>query len=99
LSSNPASSRSTRGRGIIDWVVVGDSALPIVLAHPTIEPQMTATASAVVGWRMFLPVPAVPDRSSVRDTPYYAAVNEWCSNSADADVRLQVCPDNEKRCP
>ena len=34
LTSNPASSRSARGRGIIDRVVVVDSALPIVLPHP-----------------------------------------------------------------
>ena len=39
LSSNPASSRSTRGRGIIDRVVVGDSALPIV-PHPAVRTRM-----------------------------------------------------------
>ena len=51
LSSNPASSRSTRGRGIIDRVVVGDSAL-LFVPHPAIRTQMTATARAAVGWRM-----------------------------------------------
>src|SRR5215212_7249641 len=64
LSNNPASSRATRGCGIIDWVGVGDSALPIVLARPTIEPQMTETASAVVVWRRFLPVEASEATSS-----------------------------------
>ena len=53
LSSNPASSRSTRGRGIIDRVVVVDSALPFVLAHPATTTQMTAPASVASGWRMF----------------------------------------------
>jgi hypothetical protein len=52
LSSNPTSSRSTRGRGIIDRVVVVDSALPFELPHPEIRTQMTATASAAVGWRI-----------------------------------------------
>ena len=52
LSNNPANSRSTRGRGIIDRVVVVDSAFPILLPHPAIRTQMTATASAAVGWRM-----------------------------------------------
>src|SRR3954467_12965961 len=52
LSSNPANSRSTSGRGIIDRVVVGDSALLFVLTHPVIRTPMTATASAHVGWRM-----------------------------------------------
>ena len=52
LSGNPASSRLTRGRGIMDRVVVVDSALLIVLPHPAIRTQMTATASAAVGWRM-----------------------------------------------
>src|SRR3954453_17110679 len=52
LSSNPVSSRSTRGRGIIGGVGVGDSALPTELAHPTTDAQRTAAASAAVGWRM-----------------------------------------------
>jgi hypothetical protein len=52
LSSNPGSSRATTGRGIIDGVVVGDSALPLVPPHPAIRTQMTATATAAVGWRM-----------------------------------------------
>src|SRR6476620_12061321 len=52
LSSNPASSRSTRGRGIIDGtVVVGSAALPLA-QHPAIRTQRTATAIAAVGWRM-----------------------------------------------
>jgi hypothetical protein len=51
-SSNPASSRSTTGRGIIDRVVVVDSTLPWELPHPAVGTQMTATASAAVGWRM-----------------------------------------------
>jgi hypothetical protein len=79
-------------------VVVGDSALPIVLPHPTIEPQMTATASAVVGWRMFLSVPAVPNRSSLRDIPIARSVKKWCSNAADVCLRLTVFLDNDERC-
>src|SRR3954464_7754374 len=39
LSSNPVSSRSTRGRGIIVGVGVGDWALPMELAHPTTDTQ------------------------------------------------------------
>ena len=77
LSSNPASSRSTRGRGIIDRVVVVDSALPIVLLHPGIRTQMTATASAAVSWRMCSsPCPAVPNRSAWRDIPIARRVKE-----------------------
>src|SRR3954465_4692381 len=52
LSNKPASSGSTSGRGIIDRVGVVDSALPIVPPHPVIRAQMTAAASAYVGWRM-----------------------------------------------
>jgi hypothetical protein len=32
--------------------VVVDPALPVVLPHPAIRTQMTATATAAVGWRM-----------------------------------------------
>jgi len=77
LSSNPASSRSTRGRGIIDRVVVVDPALPFVLPHPAIRTQMTATASAAVGLaHVFLPIPAVPNRSAWRDIRHSAAREE-----------------------
>src|SRR4029079_17466136 len=59
LSSNPASSRSTTGRGIIDCVV--GSELSFVLPHPAIRTAMAATASAPVGWPMcsspFQPLP------------------------------------------
>src|SRR6476620_1910354 len=52
LSSNSARSRSTRGRGIIARVGVVDSALPLVTAHPVVRTQITAMATAAVGWRM-----------------------------------------------
>ena len=89
LSSNPASSRSTRGRGIIDRVVVGDSALPIVLAHPAIRTQ-AATASAAVGWRM-CSFPFQPCRTDQRGAmfPHNAAREHlWCGNAADTYVHL-----------
>jgi hypothetical protein len=88
LSSNPASSRSTRGRGIIDRVVVVDPALPFVLPHPAIRTQMTATASAAVGWRIcsspFQPCPT-DQRGAI--SPIARHVKTWSSKAAEADVR------------
>jgi hypothetical protein len=99
LSSNPASSRSTKGRGIIDRVVVVDSALPILLPHPAIRTQMTATASAAVGWRMcsspFQPCPT-DQRGAMSPTTRH--VKKWCSNAADAYVKLTVFLGNDERC-
>src|SRR5258705_4856364 len=93
LSSKPASSRSTRGRGIIDRVVVVDSALPIVLPHPATRTQMTATASGALGWRMcaspFQPCPT-DQRGAI--SPIARHVKKWCSNAADAYVKLTVFP-------
>src|SRR6476469_3717764 len=52
LSNDLASSRSTRGRGILGRVVVGDSAVLTLPAPPTIYTQMTGTGRAAVGWRI-----------------------------------------------
>src|SRR6185312_6560573 len=99
LSSNPASSRSTRGRGIIDRVVVVDPALPFVPPHPAIRMQITATPRAAVGWRMCSsPIAAAPNRSARRDVPHDAArEDQWCSNAVDAYVKLTVFLDNDER--
>src|SRR5262245_25546396 len=68
LSSNPASSRSTRGRGIIVRVVVVGSALPVMVLQPAVRMQMAATASVAIGWRkIFLPIAAVSNLG--RDVP------------------------------
>ena len=48
-SSNSASSRSTRGRGIRCLTGVVDSAFPLITAHPVITTHVTAIASAAVG--------------------------------------------------
>src|SRR4051794_20049078 len=87
LSSNPVSSRSTRGRGIIGGVGGGDSALLTELAHPTTETQRTAAASAAVGWRMCTSLCQLcPTWSAWRDLPRRAAHRQYGGASPTASV-------------
>jgi hypothetical protein len=48
VSSSPASSRSTSGRGIIVEIVDGMTARPVIV-HPVANMQITATMSATAG--------------------------------------------------
>src|SRR6185295_3837401 len=74
LSSNSGSSRATTGRGIIDGVVVGDSALPLVPPHPAVRTPMTPTATTTCGWRMFPPQLAWRDIPTTRHVKTNGAV-------------------------
>ena len=87
LSSNPASSRSTRGRGIIDRVVVGDSALLLCRTRDQNADDRNGKCDRWLA-HVFLRIPAVPNRSAWRDIPRSAVREEMVSNAADACVRL-----------
>ena len=47
---------------------------------------------------VFLPIAAVPNRSAWRDSLISRHVKKWCSNAADAYVKLTVFLGNDERC-
>jgi hypothetical protein len=87
LTSNPASSRSSKGTR--NHRSGGRRRLGV--AHCAAAPgdQMTATASSALGWRTcsspFQPCPTV-QRGAI--SPIARRVKKWCSNAVDAYVRL-----------